>query len=175
MAQAGTMAQCLLLAACALCLQACEPWNEPTQPYDPSNGLEVNGISPLPLPLKDGVIHPKVFEMLECWVSDVKYPVALEVNLDAVEANGNQFDYSQVVKQGEWIFFGLKPGGFLRYRVLKRDGRIYSVIYQSNGGGSLTLSYEIEFKIDVRPLSVDGAESEVKTLKVLSFKLPPAR
>jgi hypothetical protein len=38
-----------------------------------------------PFPLK---IHPKVFSMINCWISDSESPVVTEINLDAVEKMG---------------------------------------------------------------------------------------
>src|SRR5947207_62613 len=32
-------------------------------------------------------IHPKVFSMINCWISDSESPVVTEINLDAVENN----------------------------------------------------------------------------------------
>ena len=37
-------------------------------------------------------IHPKVFRMITCWVSDSESPVVTEINLDAVDKNGNEFN-----------------------------------------------------------------------------------
>src|SRR6266478_7280529 len=37
-------------------------------------------------------IHPKVFNMINCWISDSESPVVTEINLDAVEKNGNEFN-----------------------------------------------------------------------------------
>src|ERR1051325_6226548 len=37
-------------------------------------------------------IHPKVFNMIDCWVSDSESPVVTEINLNAAEKNGNQFN-----------------------------------------------------------------------------------
>src|SRR5882724_5094487 len=37
-------------------------------------------------------IHPKVFRMITCWVSDSESPVVTEINLDAVEKNRNEFN-----------------------------------------------------------------------------------
>src|SRR5213592_2313233 len=37
-------------------------------------------------------IHPKVFSMIDCCISDSVSPVVTEINLDAVEKNGNQFN-----------------------------------------------------------------------------------
>jgi len=33
-------------------------------------------------------IHPKVFNMINCWISDLESPVVTEINLDAVEKMG---------------------------------------------------------------------------------------
>src|SRR6266496_1316075 len=41
-------------------------------------------------------IHPKVFNMIDCWISDSESPVVTEINLDAVEKNGNQFNTDDV-------------------------------------------------------------------------------
>ena len=35
-------------------------------------------------------IHPKVFSMIDCWISDSESPVVTEINLDAVEKNGER-------------------------------------------------------------------------------------
>ena len=159
--------------ACSLFIQGCEPWDEPTEPRDPSNGMMIEDVPPPPLTLKNGVLHPKIFEMFECWTSDTQYPVVLEINLDAVEADSNQFDFQSISRDGDWFVYKKADSGFLRYKALKRDGRVYTFLYQSNGCGSLTLNYEVTCKIDCRTLSVDGRESDVKTLKVISFKLLP--
>jgi hypothetical protein len=158
---------------CALLLQACAPWDDPERPSDPTNGLAVNEIPPPPLPLKGGVIHPLLFQMAESWPSDTRAPVALEFNLDAVEADANQFDYAAIVKEGDWFVFKLKDGGSVRYKPLKREGRLHTVVYQSDGGGSLSFTYEIKFVVDKNSLSIDGEARDVKTLKIVSFALLP--
>jgi hypothetical protein len=84
-------------------------------------------------------IHPKVFNMIDSWISDSESPVATEINLNAVEKNGNQFN-EDGLKQ-DWRLAGLfvpDTGGFMRYRVLEAKGNHYKVEYQENGGGSLT-------------------------------------
>src|SRR2546430_474437 len=48
-------------------------------------------------------IHPKVFSMIDCWVSDSESPVVTEINLDAVEKNGNEFNQDRVSQDGEWM------------------------------------------------------------------------
>src|SRR4029079_2600303 len=53
-----------------------------------------------PAPLK---IHPKVFNMIICWVSDSESPVATEINLNAVEKNGNQFNEEGLKQEGDWL------------------------------------------------------------------------
>jgi hypothetical protein len=54
----------------------------------------------LPLP----AIHPKVFTLVECWLSDTAWPLVTEINLDAVRENRNQFDSDGVTTNGEWTF-----------------------------------------------------------------------
>src|SRR6184192_21935 len=64
-------------------------------------------------------IHPKVFNMIDCWISDSESPVATEINLDAVEKNGNQFNTDDVKADGEWTRSPTPESkeGFMRYRV----------------------------------------------------------
>src|SRR5262249_8169750 len=64
-------------------------------------------------------IHPKVFSMINCWISDSESPVVTEINLEAVEKNGNEFNQDGVKQDGEWLRW-LVPdtNGFMRYRVL---------------------------------------------------------
>jgi hypothetical protein len=48
-------------------------------------------------------IHPKVFSMINCWVLDSESPVVTEINLDAVEKNGNKFNEDGLKQEGEWL------------------------------------------------------------------------
>src|SRR5262245_54097508 len=41
-------------------------------------------------------IHPKVFSMINCWISDSESPVATEINLDAVEKHGKEMNQDGV-------------------------------------------------------------------------------
>src|SRR5690242_20524299 len=87
-----------------------------------------------PPPLK---LHPKIFNMIDCWISDSQSPVVTELNLDAVEMNTNEFDMDDVKADGEWTRVPTKEdGGFMRYRVLGLKGNTYTVEYQENGGGT---------------------------------------
>ena len=117
------------------------------------------------------VIHPKVFEMAESWLSDTAYPVITEVNLDAVEENRNQFDYTEVSEKEGWtICPGKENEGFLRYKVISQNGSQYTIRFQHNGGGSLTTESEIEFIIYTRTIFVDKNQKNIKALKILSIK-----
>ena len=97
-------------------------------------------------PLK---IHPKVFSMINCWISDSESPVVTEMNLDAVEKNGNEFNDDGVKQDGQWLQCPIPDtNGFMRYRVLESKGNHYKVEFQENGGGTLTTASVIEFDIE---------------------------
>ena len=85
-------------------------------------------------------IHPKVFNMIDCWISDSESPVVTEINPDAVEKNGNQFNTDDVKADGEWTRCPTSESkeGFMRYRVLESKGNHYKIECQENGGGTLT-------------------------------------
>jgi hypothetical protein len=84
-------------------------------------------------------IHPRVFSMINCWISDSESPVVTEINLDAMEKNGNEFNQDGLKQDGEWLHCPVPDtNGFMRYRVLESKGNHYKVEYQENGGGTLT-------------------------------------
>jgi hypothetical protein len=115
-------------------------------------------------------IHPKVFNMIDCWVSDSESPVATEINLNAVEKNGNQFNEDGLKQDGDWLVYSLADtGGFMRYRVLETKGNHYKIEYQENGGGSLTTASTIEFDIDKRHIRHNGSPITVRVLRVSSY------
>src|SRR5919197_1150385 len=73
-------------------------------------------------------IHPKVFNMIDCWISDSESPVATEINLNAVEKNGNQFNEDGLKQDADWLVYSLPDtGGFMRYRVLEAKGNHHKV------------------------------------------------
>jgi hypothetical protein len=116
-------------------------------------------------------IHPKVFNMIDCWISDSESPVVSEINLNAVELNRNQFDYDQLKPDGEWVRCPTPESkdGFMRYRVLESMGTHYKIEYQENGGGSLTTSSIIEFDIQKRNIQRDGKPATIRVLRVSSY------
>ena len=118
-------------------------------------------------PLK---IHPKVFSMVNCWLSDSESPVVTEINLDAVEKNGNEFNDDGLKRDGEWLR-GPVPdtSGFMRYRVLESKGNLYKVEFQENGGGTLTTASTIDFTIEKRNIQRDGKPVTIRVLRVLSY------
>lgn len=119
-------------------------------------------------PLK---LHPKIFNMIECWISDSESPVVTEFNLDAVETNGNQFNMDDVKPDKEWTRVNTKEdGGYMRYRVLGLKGNRYTVEYQENGGGTLTTNCTIDFVIDKRKMERDGKTEDIRILRVVSYK-----
>jgi hypothetical protein len=115
-------------------------------------------------------IHPKVFNMIDCWISDSETPVATEINLNAVEKNGNQFNEDGLTQDGEWLSYSLpEAGGFMRYRVLEAKGNHYKIEYQENGGGTLTTASTIEFDIEKRTIRRDGSPLTIRVLRVSSY------
>jgi len=115
-------------------------------------------------------IHPKVFSMINCWISDSESPVVTEVNLDAVEKNGNEFNQDGLKQDGEWLGCpGPDTNGFMRYRVVESKGSHYKIEFQENGGGSLTTASIIECEIEKRSIQRDGKPVTIRVLRVLSY------
>lgn len=115
-------------------------------------------------------IHPKVFSMISCWISDSESPVVTEINMDAVEKNGNEFNEDGLRQEGEWRQCPAPDtNGFMRYRELESKGNHYKVEYQENGGGTLTTASIIEFEIEKRNIHRDGKPVTIRVLRVLSY------
>ncbi|HEY4638792.1 MAG TPA: hypothetical protein VIG87_02645 [Candidatus Udaeobacter sp.] len=129
--------------------------------------LTTNAAAAEKSPLK---IHPKVFNMIDSWISDSESPVATEINLNAVEKNGNQFNEEGLREDGDWLTYSLSDtGGFMRYRVLDVKGNHYKIEYQENGGGTLTTASTIEFDIDNRHIRRNGSPMTIRVLRVSSY------
>ena len=108
--------------------------------------------------------------MINCWISDSESPVATEINLDAVEKNGNEFNQDGLNQDGEWLRCPMPDtSGFMRYRVLESKGNHYKVEYQENGGGTLTTASVIEFEIGKRNIQRDGKPVMLRVLRVTSY------
>jgi hypothetical protein len=123
--------------------------------------------APQPSTLK---IHPKVFSMINCWISDSESPVVTEINLDAVEKNGNEFNQDGLKQDGEWLQCPVPDtNGFMRYHVLESKDNHYKVEFQENGGGTLTTASIIEFNIEKRSIQRDGKPVTIRVLHVLSY------
>jgi hypothetical protein len=144
--------------------------NAPTSPSTPATNAPVTETSSSETSLSALKIHPKVFNMIDCWVSDSESPVATEINLNAVEKNGNQFNEDGLKQDGEWLSYFLPDtGGFMRYRLLEAKGNHYKVEYQENGGGTLTTASTIEFEIDKRHIRHNGSPMTIRVLRVSSY------
>ena len=114
-------------------------------------------------------IHPKVFNLIDCWISDSESPVVTEINLDAVEKDGNEFNDDGLKQEGEWTRApSQETNGFMRYRLLESKGNRYKVEYQENGGGTLTTASIIEFTIEKREIRRDNKPVIIRVLRVLS-------
>jgi len=106
--------------------------------------------------------------MVACWISDTTEPIVTEINLDAVRANRNQFDYDAVKKESEWITFR-EERMMLRFKVIGSKSDEYSIAYQENGGGSLTTQRIIRFAIMPRSVDIDGRRITVTVLRIISI------
>src|SRR2546421_4141965 len=116
-------------------------------------------------------IHPKVFNMINCWISDSESPVVTEINLDAVEKNGNEFNQDGLKEDGDWLQCPVSDtSGFMRYRVLESKRDHYKIEYQENGGGTLTTAAVIEFSIEKRNIQRDGKSVTIRVLRVSSYE-----
>lgn len=115
-------------------------------------------------------IHPKVFHLVDCWISDSVAPVVTEINLDAVKADDNQFQTDGLKRDGEWLTYSdSETHGFMRYRVIEAKGDHYKIEYQENGGGSLTTASLIEFALEKRDIKKDGKSATIHVLKILAY------
>ena len=97
--------------------------------------------------------------MINCWISDSESPVVTEINLDAVEKDGNEFNQDGLKQDGDWLQCPVPDrNGFMRYRPLESKGNQYKVEYQENGGGTLTTSSIVEFEIESGTFSVTASQ-----------------
>jgi hypothetical protein len=65
-------------------------------------------------------IHPKVFSVINCWISDSETPVVTEINLDAVVKDGNEFNQDGLKQDGDWLQWPVPDrNGFMRDRPLE--------------------------------------------------------
>ena len=116
-------------------------------------------------------IHPRVFEMIESWLSDSISPVLTEINLDAVAANQNQFNDEEVKEIDGWRHWNNPADhGFVRYRIMEAKGNRYKIEFQQNGGGSLTSKTMVEVAVEKRKITVDRKEKTIRVLRVYSLK-----
>jgi hypothetical protein len=114
-------------------------------------------------------IHPTMFEMVLCRLSDTDQPVVTEFNLDAIRKNRNQFDFSEVKHRQEWRESpGIDGQGLQRFRLLRSHGEIHTIEYQTNSGGTLTTTAEIEFSIESRSIKIAGHPVATRVLKITS-------
>lgn len=120
-------------------------------------------------------IHPQVFDLVKCWISDTVSPVVTEINLDAVAKNRNQFDDATVRKNGEWIETKSAEGDLLRYLPRGEKNGIIRITFESYGGGTLTESVDIEYEITHREFTVNGVAVRQRVLKVVSISDTPRK
>ena len=111
------------------------------------------------------IIHPKVFSLVDCWISDTASPVVTEFSLDAVRRNRNQFDYDAIRVEHGWISADDEEE-CLRYRVIKQHGNTYVLEFQNTGGGSFTSRSIIACMLLTRRIEVDGKEQDDQVVRI---------
>ncbi len=119
------------------------------------------------------IVHPAVFPMVMCWISDTESPVVSEINLDAMLRDRNQFSFDEVSTDGEWFRVD-SDLGFEQYRVLSRRGNALTVEHHSNGGGSMTVSTLIRFEILSRRIEIDGIPRDTRVMRIIGVDQRPA-
>ena len=120
-------------------------------------------------------VHPKVFSLVDCWVSDSVAPVVTEFNMEALEKNDDQFFDEQVKREDGWTRSPNEEGtGFFRYRVLEAKDNRYKVEFQSNGGGTFTSQSFIECSIEKREIKVQGKAKTIRVLRILGYSMKVA-
>lgn len=122
-------------------------------------------------PASELKVHPLIFSMIQGLLSDGESPVVTEINLDAAAISTNQFDPDNVKTEDGWTRSpGPDGNGFLRYRVLESKGPRYTVEFQENGGGTLTLAAIIEVAVEKREIRKEGKPTAIRVLRVLSYR-----
>jgi hypothetical protein len=114
--------------------------------------------------------HPKVFRLIDCWMSDSEGPVVTEINLDAIDGNGNQFYEANVTQNDKWTEYrGDEGDGYYGHRVSKKKGNHYVAECYENGGGTLTTFCTIGFSLEKREIQRDGERAVIRVLRVTSY------
>ena len=121
--------------------------------------------------LKDDIVHPKVFGIAEGWWSDGGV-IATEFDLENIENSPNQFPYDKIRRErGRIIYFDESKHQSWYYTVKTAEGNRYSIVFSSNGGGSLTISYNVTFELAKRHIKVDGKDREERVMRILEFSM----
>lgn len=130
------------------------------------------GCAPSERPCDDlSGLHPKMFAMMQCWLSDTREPVVTEINLDAITADTNQFSpHLTTNDDGCVVCDDEQGGGFIGYRILRSHGNNYTVRCFMNTGGTLTTQCTVEFTLLRRTISINGTAQRIRVLRVISFE-----
>ena len=58
----------------------------------------------------------------------------------------------------------------MRYRVLEARPPHYRIVYQENGGGTLTTSHILDIEVGTRVVVVHGVATAIRVMRVLSIE-----
>lgn len=121
-------------------------------------------------------LHPQALHQITCWASDMTEPVITQFSLDAIEKNHNQFNYDQVVVDGEWVRWkGAKNEGTesCDYKVAEVEPGLFRYELFVNGSGTLTIRTVIDARIVRKDILVDGKAATVRVFDVIAVDSRP--
>ena len=119
----------------------------------------------------DAIFHPKMFTLMQNWISDTESPVVTEINLDAINKNRNEYDFKAIKHNDEWYRYDdNKKHTYYRYKIISKNGDTYKILFQDGGTGSFVSTSEIKFEIIYRSIIVDREKKNIRILRVAAIK-----
>ena len=111
-------------------------------------------------------IHPLAFKSVICWLSDSVEPVVTGFSIDAIEKNGNQFDYSQVTTDGNKVKYTPKNSKEMMGYTIESKGNLKVIKFWYSSGGTLVSQYTILGEIKKKTIG----KKTIRVFDVVDFK-----
>ena len=113
----------------------------------------------------DTLIHPKAFSMVSAWLSDSEQPVVTQFSLDAILQNRNEYDYTKVAGNGDWVVFTDEEQR-IAYRLKQLARDLQQAHLFAHEGGTLTTYTIITFRIIPKTITRDGQPVTLRVVDV---------